>query len=180
MKKLSQYFLHGLLFLIPTVATVYVVYLIFTKIDGIFPFEIPGVGFLLTIGLILVVGFVTSNLLARRLLLLVDRLFAQLPLVALLYTSIKDLVNAFVGDKKSFNRPVEVALDAERQIRVLGFITRDDLQNVDMADSVAVYLPQSYNFAGNLIIVARHRVTPLAADPAEVMKLIVSGGVSSR
>ncbi|MFH7326631.1 DUF502 domain-containing protein [Desulfurivibrio sp. C05AmB] len=180
MKKISQYFLQGLLILVPGVVTVYVVYLVFTKIDGIFPFALPGAGFLLTIGMILAVGFVTSNLLAHRLVALVDRLFARLPLVALLYTSIKDLVNAFVGDKKSFNKPVEVALDADHQVRVLGFITRDELQNLGLADSVAVYLPQSYNFAGNLLIVARDRVTPLAADPAEIMKLIVSGGVSSR
>jgi len=180
MKKISQYFLQGLLILVPGVVTVYVVYLVFTKIDGIFPFALPGAGFLLTIGMILAVGFVTSNLLAHRLVALVDRLFARLPLVALLYTSIKDLVNAFVGDKKSFNKPVEVALDADHQVRVLGFITRDELQNLGLADSVAVYLPQSYNFAGNLIIVGRDRVKPLAADPAEIMKLIVSGGVSSR
>ncbi|HET98707.1 MAG TPA: DUF502 domain-containing protein [Desulfurivibrio alkaliphilus] len=180
MKKIGQYFLHGLLFLVPVVATVYVVYLIFTKIDGIFHFAVPGAGFLLTIGLILAVGFVTSNLLAKRLLTLIDRLFARLPLVALLYSSIKDLVNAFVGDKKSFNKPVAVALDGEGRLRVLGFITRDDLQNLGLTDSVAVYLPQSYNFAGNLIIVPRHRITPLAANPAEVMKLIVSGGVSAR
>ena len=180
MKKISQYFLQGLLILVPGVVTVYVVYLVFTKIDGIFPFALPGAGFLLTIGMILAVGFVTSNLLAHRLVALVDRLFARLPLVALLYTSIKDLVNAFVGDKKSFNKPVEVALDADHQVRVLGFITRDELQNLGLADSVAVYLPQSYNFAGNLIIVGRDRVKPLVADPAEIMKLIVSGGVSSR
>ncbi|MDF1614426.1 DUF502 domain-containing protein [Desulfurivibrio dismutans] len=180
MKIIGKYFLHGLLFLVPVLVTLYVLYLVFTSIDGIFPFTVPGAGFMLTIGLILAVGFVTSNLLGRGLVQLVDRLFARLPLVALLYTSIKDLVNAFVGDKKSFNRPVEVFLDADGQIRVLGFITREDLAGFGLVDSCAVYLPQSYNFAGNLIIVPRQRVRPLAADPAEVMKLIVSGGVSSK
>ncbi|MFA7347525.1 MAG: DUF502 domain-containing protein [Desulfurivibrionaceae bacterium] len=180
MKKISQYFLQGLLFLVPVVSTVYVIYAIFSKIDGIFPFDMPGIGFLLTIGLILAVGFVASNLLANRVMLLVDRIFARLPLVTMIYTSIKDLVHAFVGDKKSFNKPVQVALDADNTIRVLGFITRDDLTGLGLAGSVAVYLPQSYNFAGNLIIVERNRVSPLAADPGEVMKFIVSGGVSSQ
>lgn len=180
MKKISQYFLQGLLVLMPVVATVYVIYIIFSKIDGIFRFEIPGIGFLLTIALILAVGFATSTLLANRVVLLVDRIFARLPLVAMLYTSIKDLVNAFVGDKKSFNRPVQVAIDADHNIRVLGFITREDLNALGMGSSVAVYLPQSYNFAGNLIIVDRSRVSSLTADPGEVMKLIVSGGVSAQ
>ncbi|ADH84905.1 DUF502 domain-containing protein [Desulfurivibrio alkaliphilus] len=180
MKTIGKYFLHGLLFLVPLLVTLYVLYLVFATIDGIFPFTVPGAGFLLTIGLILAVGFVTSNLLGRGLVQLVDRLFARLPLVALLYTSLKDLVNAFVGDKKSFNRPVEVALDAEGQIRVVGFITREDLERFGLKGQCAVYLPQSYNFAGNMLVVPHERVRPINADPAEVMKLIVSGGVSSR
>lgn len=178
MKKISQYFLQGLLFLVPVVATVYVVYVIFSKIDGFFSFAVPGLGFLLTIGLILAVGFVSSNLLANSVMLRVDRIFAKMPLVTMIYTSIKDLVDAFVGDKKSFNKPVLVALDTESRISVLGFITREDLNTLGIADSVAVYLPQSYNFAANLVIVDRSRVSHLAADPKEVMKFIVSGGVS--
>jgi len=180
MKKISQYFLQGLLVLVPVVATGYVIYVIFSKIDHIFQFDMPGVGFLVTIGLILAMGFVTSNLLANRVVLLMDRALARLPLVAMLYTSIRDLVHAFVGDKKSFNKPVQVALDADNAIRVLGFITRDDLNALGIADSVAVYLPQSYNFAGNLIIVKQSRVSPLTADPGAVMKLIVSGGVAAQ
>ncbi|MFA6283860.1 MAG: DUF502 domain-containing protein [Desulfurivibrionaceae bacterium] len=179
MKKISQYFLQGLLFLVPVVITVYVVYVIFSKIDGFFPFDMPGLGFLLTIGLILAVGFVSSNLLANSVMLQVDRIFARMPLVTMIYTAIKDLVDAFVGDKKSFNKPVQVALDAENRISVLGFVTREDLNSLGIADSVAVYLPQSYNFAANLIIVDRSRVSPLSADPKEVMKFIVSGGVSA-
>lgn len=179
MKKISQYFLQGLLFLVPVVVTVYVVYVIFAKIDGFFPFEVPGLGFLLTIGLILAVGFVSSNLLANSLMLRVDRIFARMPLVTMIYTSIKDLVDAFVGDKKSFNKPVLVSLDGENRIGVLGFITREDLNSLGIMDSVAVYVPQSYNFAANLIIVDRRRVSPIPADPKEVMKFIVSGGVSA-
>ena len=178
MKKLSQYFLQGLLFLVPVVATIYVVYAVFAKIDGLFSFEVPGLGFLLTIALILFVGFVSSNLLANSVMLHVDRIFARMPLVTMIYTSIKDLIDAFVGDKKSFNKPVQVALDADNRISVLGFITREDLTSLGIVDRVAVYVPQSYNFAANLLIVDRRQVFPLAANPREVMKFIVSGGVS--
>lgn len=178
MKKLSQYFLQGLLFLVPVVVTIYVIYAVFAKIDGLFSFEVPGLGFLLTIALILFVGFVSSNLLANSVMLHVDRIFARMPLVTMIYTSIKDLIDAFVGDKKSFNKPVQVALDADNRISVLGFITREDLNSLGIADRVAVYVPQSYNFAANLLIVDRRQVFPLAANPKEVMKFIVSGGVS--
>lgn len=180
MKKSSQYFLQGLLILVPVVITLYVIYFVFSKIDGIFGFDVPGLGFLFTIGLIFAVGFATSTLLANRVILMVDQFFIRLPLVAMIYTSIQDLVNAFVGDKKSFDKPVQVAMDADNNISVLGFITREELDTLGIANSVAVYLPQSYNFAGNLIIVDRSRVSPLTGDPGEIMKLIVSGGVSAQ
>ena len=179
MKRISQYFLQGLLFLVPLVVTIYVIYWVFVKIDGVLSFPVPGVGFIVTAVGITLVGFVASNFLTRNIVHLVDKVFARLPLVKMIYTSIRDLVNAFVGDKKSFNRPVQVMIDKESNLRVLGFATRDNLDAIGIRDSMAVYLPQSYNFAGNLIIVDREQVRPLAADPGEVMKLIVSGGISA-
>ena len=180
MKRISQYFLQGLLFLVPLFVTVYVIYWVFVRIDGILDMPVPGVGFIVTIAFVTLVGFGASNFLTRNIVGLVDKIFARLPLVKMIYTAIKDLVNAFVGDKKSFNRPVQVVIDRESNLRVLGFATRDSLDSIGIQDSMAVYLPQSYNFAGNLIIVDSQQVTPMSADPGEVMKLIVSGGVSSK
>ena len=180
MKRLSQYFLRGLLFLVPLVVTISVIYWVFIKIDGILNLPVPGLGFIVTIVFVTLVGFGASNFLTRNIVHLVDKIFARLPLVKMIYTAIKDLVNAFVGDKKSFNRPVQVVIDRESNLRVIGFATRDSLDSIGIKDSVAVYLPQSYNFAGNLIIVDREQIIPVSADPGEVMKLIVSGGVSSK
>ena len=180
MKRLSQYFLRGLLFLVPLVVTIYVIYWVFVRIDGVLNFPVPGLGFIVTIVFITLVGFAASNFLTRNLVGLVDKIFARLPLVKMIYTAIKDLVNAFVGDKKSFNRPVQVVINKESNLRVVGFATRDSLDSIGIKDSIAVYLPQSYNFAGNLIIVDREQIMPMSADPGEVMKLIVSGGVSSQ
>ena len=180
MKRISRYFLQGLLFLVPLFATMYVIYWVFIRIDRILNLPVPGLGFVVTIVFITLVGFGASNFLTRNLVHLIDRVFARLPLVKMLYTAIKDLVNAFVGDKKSFNRPVQVVIDRESNLRVIGFATRESLDSIGIKDSMAVYLPQSYNFAGNLIIVDRGQVIPMSADPGEVMKLVVSGGVSSR
>ena len=179
MKRISQYFLQGLLFLVPLFVTVYVLYWIFIQIDGVLNLPVPGMGFLVTIIFITLIGFVASNFLTKNIFLLVDRVFVRLPLVKMIYTSIKDLVHAFVGDKKSFNRPVQVVIDRKSNIRLLGFATCESLDSIGIEDSMAVYLPQSYNFAGNLIIVESDQVIPLTADPGEVMKFIVSGGVSA-
>ena len=180
MKRISQYFLQGLLFLVPLVVTISVIYWVFVKIDGVLNLPVPGLGFIVTIVFVTLVGFGASNFLTRNIVHFVDKIFARLPLVKMIYTAIKDLVNAFVGEKKSFNRPVQVVIDRESNLRVIGFATRDSLDSIGIKDSVAVYLPQSYNFAGNLIIVDREQIIPLSADPGEIMKLIVSGGVSSR
>ena len=180
MKRISQYFLQGLLFLIPLFVTLYVIYWIFIKIDRVLDLPVPGLGFVVTIVFITLIGFIASNFLTRNIVHLVDKVFARLPLVKMIYTSIRDLVNAFVGDKKSFNKPVQVAVDRENNIKILGFATRDSLETIGIKGSMAVYVPQSYNFAGNLIIVKKEQVIPLEIDPGEVMKLIVSGGVSAR
>jgi uncharacterized membrane protein len=180
MKRLTKYFFEGLLVLVPLVATIYVIYIVFVKIDSIFKFRIPGMGFIITILTITIVGFISSNFIAKKLVGLVDRIFARLPLVKMIYTSIKDLIGAFVGDKKSFNKPVLVTLSPGSNIQVIGFVTRDDLGNIGFADKVAVYLPQSYNFAGNLIVVPKEQVTQLSVDSGEIMAFIVSGGVAAQ
>jgi len=177
MRKLTAYFLKGLAFLVPVVATVFVVYIVFVKVDKLFNFDMPGVGFIITITAITAIGFIGSNFLTRRLVHSVDNLFSRLPLVKMIYTSARDLTSAFVGGKKGLS-PVAVTLSPLSNIRLIGFATRDDLDTLGLVDSIAVYLPQSYNFAGNLIIVPKEQVSPINADSAEIMRFIVSGGVA--
>lgn len=179
MKRITRYFFEGLLVLLPLFATVYVIYAVFRKIDSIYEFTIPGVGFLITILTITVVGFISSNFIAKKLVSMMDNLFAQLPFVKMIYSSIKDLIGAFVGDKRSFDKPVLVTLSPANNIQAVGFVTRQSLEHLGIADKVAVYLPQSYNFAGYLIIVPKDQVTPLAADSGHIMSFIVSGGVAT-
>ena len=178
MKKLTRYFLEGLLFLIPVGVTLYVLYFFFSRVDHIFRFRIPGMGFLVTIGIVTVIGFLVSTFLARGLVAVIDRLFTRMPLVKIIYSSIKDLINAFVGEKKRFSQPVLVALTPGGSVKIMGFVTRGSMETIGIAEYVAVYIPQSYNFAGNVIVVPRDQLTPLAAESASVMTFIVSGGVS--
>ncbi len=117
MKRFTKYFFEGLLFLVPVVATVYVLLFVFRKIDGLFRFETPGIGFLVTIVLITIFGFIASNFLTRGAVRIIDRIMCRLPLVKMIYTSIKDLIGAFVGDKKGFSRPVLVKVSAESSVQ---------------------------------------------------------------
>jgi len=177
LKRLSRYFFQGLIFVIPLVATIYVFYLIFTKIDRLLRLPVPGAGFIITILFITLIGFLASNIVTNRILNLIDRTFNKLPIARLLHSSIKDILMAFMGDKKSFERPVFVTLMPGSNVKVIGFITKENLDSLGMDDEVAVYLPQSYNFAGNLIVAPRRQITPINATSSDVMAFILSGGV---
>jgi len=178
MKRLSQYFFNGLLVIVPLALTLYVCYVIFIKIDRLMGLKQPGLGVLITVVGITVVGFFASNFLTRNLFSLLDQLFTKLPFVKMLYSAIRDLVYAFVGDKKSFNQPVLVNLFPGSEARVMGFLTREGLANLGMEQSVAVYIPQAYTFAGYLVIVPRDQISPLKIESSKAMAFIVSGGVS--
>jgi uncharacterized membrane protein len=178
MKTLFGYFWRGCLVLLPATATIYIAFLIFTTIDNLVPVGVPGLGFALTVVLITLGGFLTSNVVGRAAFDVTDRWLTRVPLAKLIYTSLRDLINAFVGDKKRFDRPVAVMLSPGSRIRALGFVTRDGLDSLGMGDQVAVYFPQSYNFAGNLAVVPRDLVEPLAISTTDLMTFIVSGGVS--
>ena len=177
-KHIARYFVRGCLALAPLALTGYIVYLILKFADRLLPVGVPGLGIVIAILVITLVGFLTSNVIGRGILELTDRLLTRVPLVKLIYASLKDLIGAFVGERRSFNQPVSIALTPDRAVRTLGFITRDSLAAMDMPGHVAVYIPQSYNFAGNLLVVPRDRVDVLRVSSAELMTFIVSGGVS--
>ena len=183
MKRLVNYFLRGLLVFVPMALSIFAVVWAFTQLDSlfrdIFNVPIPGLGLVATIVIITMLGFFASSLVGTRIFGLVDALFAKLPLVRILYSALKDLIQAFAGQKKSFDKPVVVEL-APQGPKALGFITRDTLDALGLSDHVAVYFPQSYNFAGSVLIFPAKRVKPLSIDSAEAMAFIVSGGVSGK
>jgi uncharacterized membrane protein len=176
-KRLIRYFIRGCLVSVPLALTAWLVFVTLRFVDQLPAIGIPGVGFVLTITLVTLVGVFTSNVIGKRVFQVVDRLFSGMPLVKLLYSSLKDLIRAFVGDDKKFDRPVAVLMSSSGA-RMLGFITRDGLHALGMPEHVAVYFPQSYNFAGQLVLVPREHVELLEAASSEVMTFIVSGGIS--
>jgi uncharacterized membrane protein len=176
-KRLIRYFVRGCLVTMPLVITGWLIFVTFHFIDDLIHVGVPGVGFVLTVTLVTLIGLFTSNVIGKRLFQAVDRLLSSMPLVKLLYNSLKDLIRAFVGDHKSFDQPAAVLI-GPNGTRVLGFVTREALHMLGLPEHVAVYFPQSYNFAGQLLVVPREHVELLDAPSAEVMTFIVSGGIS--
>lgn len=179
MRRLLQYFLRGLIFLAPVVVTLYVCWALFVRVDRWLGLPIPGAGFVATVALVTLVGFLASNFLTRSLLGWLDGLLERLPFVRLLYSSTRDLLNAFVGEQRRFDKPVMVTPIPGSDVRALGFVTQESLAKLGLASHVTVYLPHSYAFSGMLLIFPVSAVTPLVTESADVMAFIVSGGVTT-
>lgn len=176
-KRLIRYFIRGCLVAVPLALTGWLIFVTLRFVDQLLNIGIPGVGFVITVSSVTLIGLFTSNVIGKRVFQVIDRLMSGMPFVKLLYNSIKDLIRAFVGDHKSFDRPVAVLMSPSGA-RMLGFVTRDALHALGMPEFVAVYFPQSYNFAGQLALVPREHVELLEAPSSEVMTFIVSGGIS--
>lgn len=178
MRRLLNYFLRGLVLVAPLAITLYVCWIVFVRIDGWLGLPIPGLGFAATLVVITLVGFLGSNLITRGLVAIIDQTVGRLPFVRLLYTSTKDLLNAFVGEKRRFDKPVLVRITPDADARLVGFVTQDSLDRLGLPGYASVYFPQSYNFAGNLVVFPSAQLEPLDAASADVMAFIVSGGVT--
>lgn len=185
-RKIFDSFLQGLLFVAPIAITIYVILIVFKFIDNIaqvyldqiLPFHIPGIGILLMFFLITFIGFVGHRIISQPVKLVIEKAISKAPIIEVVYTSVRDLVSAFVGKEKKFNQPVLVKVSKTIELEKIGFITATDLEMLGLKDKVAVYFPHSYNFSGELFIVPTELVKPLDINPSDAMKFIVSGGIS--
>lgn len=177
MKRIIGYFLQGLLYVVPVVATAYVVVKAVLLVDSLVPVKLPGLGFLIILLAVTLVGFLGGTLIVKRF-LSIDRLIEKTPLLKIIYSSVKDLLAAFVGKKKRFTEPVLVKM--EGGVERIGFITQKDLTHLGISENkIGVYIPFSYALTGNLIIVSKESVTPIEGKSTDIMKFIISGGITT-
>ncbi len=183
MRWLLNSFLKGLLLLAPLAATLWVFWTIVSWIDGLLGFSVPGLGLLVTVAIIVVAGALGSFILVDRVVFWIESAVSRVPVAKLVYFSLKDFVGAFVGEKKGFSKPVLVSLTPDGALKALGFVTAESLESLGvpgLEGHVAVYMQQSYNFAGQLVLVPRDRITPLPGESSRWLTFIVSGGVSGK
>lgn len=197
LKRLLQFFFQGLIVLAPIGITTYVVVSLFNLVDDILPniirvfaptlikkdaegnlIKIPGLGFLVVIGVVLSVGWLSSLFAVSRLVGLFDSLLEKTPGVKFIYSSVKDFLEAFAGNKKKFDKPVLVNVDSADIWRI-GFITQKSSKHFGLAEHVTVYVPHSYAISGITYFVPKDRVRQLdQVSAADAMKYVVSGGVT--
>jgi uncharacterized membrane protein len=191
MKRILNYFFQGLLFVVPIVVTFYVLIKAILWLDDLLPFKIPvdvplferinipGLGLIVIFLFVTIVGYFGTKYIRNPFFSMLEHAVERTPLIKVIYTAVKDLIKAFVGEKKSFNKPVLVKLSNEADAYRVGFVTRTDLTHLGLtAGEVAVYLPFSYGFNGQLVIVPKTNVRPINATGTEMMKFVISGGVT--
>jgi uncharacterized membrane protein len=177
MRTLTRSFAQGLLVLAPVAITIWVVWFTVTTLDRWLDTRVPGLGIIIAAAGITLIGYLTGNVVGNQLISWLEAGLQRVPLIRILYNSLRDLFGAFVGQKRKFDKPVAVEIN-KHGLKVLGFLTNDRFDDPQLAGHVSVYLPESYNIAGNLIVVPRDRLHPLDADGAEFMAFIMSGGVT--
>lgn len=196
LKYLLQIFLQGLIIIAPLGITAWILITFFDFVDGLIPNilhvifpsamensdgsvkRIPGVGFVFVIGIIMIAGLLSSSFIVGRMVSLFDKALEKTPGIKFIYTSIKDLLEAFAGNKRKFDKPVLVNVDGEGVWRI-GFITNESLEEFGLHEHVAVYVPHSYAISGITYFVPTNKIKQLDnINPANAMKFTVSGGVS--
>ncbi|MFM6976370.1 MAG: DUF502 domain-containing protein [Sphingobacteriaceae bacterium] len=189
-KALVNYFVKGLLVVIPIGLTIYFVIWAVKAIDSSLnlsdllwldqtgnPLYIPGLGLLSVIVLIMLAGLFVTSFITQPIYNWMERWLKRFPVFSFIYGSIKDFTEAFVGDEKKFDKPVLIEMN-DTGVKKIGFLTQKDLKKIGLPGEVAVYVPFSYSFAGQLYIVPAEKVQPLKMKASEAMKMAVSGGVS--
>ncbi len=177
-KSLVRYFLRGLLLVTPVGLTIYIIVEMVKWVDSWLPIPIPGLGILTVLFTTALIGYLANTIFAKPFFTFIGKLLQKIPLVSFIYTAINDLVTAFAGDTKKFDAPVLVPFDDRGVLYKPGFITQKDLAGIGFPGKVAVYLPHSNNFSGNVFIIEATHLIELDGSNTELMKYIVSGGVS--
>src|SRR5690606_31254031 len=148
MKRLVRYFVNGLLITAPLTITVWIVVAVLDWLDSLLDLGVPGLGILIMAILLTLVGYIGSSFFVKPFIAYTERLLHRVPLISIIYSSIKDLFDAFVGDNQKFNKPVMVKMTEQSDNYKLGFVTQESLLSINVEDRMAVYFPHSYNFSG--------------------------------
>jgi uncharacterized membrane protein len=179
-KILIRSFFQGLLVLGPVAVTAYVIYLVFDHVDSLIPFKLPrGLGFVIVISCVTIIGYLGTRFFFAKVIDGFNHLLEHTPGVKHIYSSVREIMGSFVGDKRKFNKPVWVRVQSDPEIWRIGFLTQKTMDNLGMEGKVAVYMPHAYAISGWVIIVSRSETKPVTKmDAAEAMKFAVSGGVT--
>ena len=172
------WFFRGLLLTVPIAVIGWAAVKALNLLDSLIPMETPGLGLLILVGSVTFIGWLGSTVLYEPVAEFGAEVLKRIPLLKTVYDALSDMMEALVGSKRKFDQPVLVRLTPGPVPEKVGFMTSKDLGHLGIpGNKVAVYLPHSFAWSGDLYIVPAENVTLLDARASDVMKFIVSGGV---
>jgi len=186
--RVRRYYLAGLLVLAPTALTLWVAWTFFTFFDDILGSELRrrgisvfGLGFVLLNLIVLLLGWLTTNFLGKRLFLIWDRVMHRVPLINKIYSTLRQIAEIFLGssEEASFRRVALVEYGSPGT-HMIGFVTStaDSEAGEKLGGRVChVFVPSAVNpTTGFLLVVPEGKVRYLDMTPEQAMKMIVSAG----
>jgi uncharacterized membrane protein len=181
---LLRSFLQGLILLSPIAITGYLLYSIFINVDNLLPLgkSVPrGIGFIIIITTVTTIGLLgTRFFIGKWVFDTFANMLEHTPGVKYIYSSVRDVIKSFVGDKKRFNKAVWVCVNFNPDVWRIGFMTQRDMTHLGMEDKVAVYMPHAYAISGWVIVTdAKHVKAVTEMTAGEAMKFAVSGGITT-
>lgn len=178
LKKVFGYSLKGLLIMAPFYLSLSLLSTVVVKIDHLFKTSIPGFGLVVLFLSSAAIGYLTSTLLLQSVVRGTEDLIKKLPFLDMIYSSSKEILENFSKGKKIFDSPVFVKLSESDDVFKMGFVMSKDLAHMGMSGMVSVYIPNSYSFSGEIIVVPDSYVKPINASTGDVTKFILSGGIT--
>jgi uncharacterized membrane protein len=194
-ERLRRYFFAGLLVLLPLVITVWLLGWIVGRMDGLLdilpaslhpatylPFAVPGLGALITLLLILFLGFLATGVFTRRVLAFWNRCLIRIPIFRGVYKSVQKLVETIFSQEQDGRRVVLFEYP-RKGIFTVGFATgyaSGELAKHSEERLVNIFVPTTpIPTSGFYLLVPERDIVTLEMTPEEAFKLIVSGGMIS-
>lgn len=189
LKWVKTIFFTGLFSILPVTITISLVFWFFNKIDLIFRYPIEkyfgqriyGLGFIITILLILITGVFVTNIIGKRIFHWLEKFFFKIPLVGIIYSSVKQIIDSLNFKQKNDFQACVLVKYPSKGIYALGFLTsKNSIFKEDLIDEemVTVFVPTTPNpTSGMLIIVPKNEIIKVDMSIEDAIKFIVSAGI---
>jgi uncharacterized membrane protein len=193
-RRISRIFLRGLAVILPIAITLAIVYWLVVSAEallgGIVRLVVPdryywtGLGVLLGIIIILLAGLTVNVWFTRALLGRAEALMERIPIVKSVYGAMRDLAAFLSGGKSKERFQKVVMVSVNEEMRLIGFLTREDFTDLPTQlaatdDTVAVYLPMSYQIGGFTVYMPRSKVELIDMSIEDAMRFTLTAGMSS-
>ncbi len=193
--RLRNYLLAGIIVTAPISITFFIIWQVLALFDDwagaliperynpetYLPVSLPGLGFLLMLGLLTLIGWFTAGYVGRTLMRTGERVLQRMPVVRSIYGTLKQIFETVLAQSSRSFREVVLIEYPRRGIWAIAFVTgptRGEIQEMSDEELVNVFLPTTPNpTSGFLLFVPKRELVHLSMSIEEGMKLVISGGI---